>query len=154
MKSLRVKRDLVAGAFVSAIGAAVAISSSSLPFGTLHQMRSGFFPVSLGILLACLGILIAIGSVLTKTTAVEVGNVVSAPDLRGCFAIILSVVAFIWIGARFGLIPATFLSVLIAAAGDKQMTGRGAFALAAALVAVAVGLFSYLLKVPFPLVRW
>ncbi len=154
MSSASMKRDVLAGMFVSAIGGGVVYASSSLEMGTLHRMDAGYFPIVLGMLLAGLGILIAVGGVLAGPLARETTESIQPPDLRGCAAIILSVVAFVGIGSRFGLVPATFISALIAAAGDRQTTFRGAMALAMVLVVVAVGLFSYVLKIPFPLVRW
>lgn len=148
------KRDVLAGACVSAIGVAVVFECSSLELGTLRQMQAGYFPVALGIMLTGLGVLIAISGVVAKAEPTDDTERVPPPDLRGCTAIILSIIAFVGLGAHFGLVPATFFSVLIAAAGDRQTTVKGALALALVLVVVAICLFSYALKVPFPLVRW
>ncbi len=148
------RRDLFAGVTLSAMGLAVVALGSQHPIGTLNHMEAGFFPVALGVLLTGLGLAIGTGGLLVPSEATDALDAIQPPDIRGCAAIVLSIVAFVGLGKLLGLVPATFAAALIAAAGDRQTTVRGALALATALVAIAVVLFSYLLKVPFPLVRW
>ena len=64
------------------------------------------------------------------------------------------VLAFIVLGGPFGLGPATFACVFVAAWGDRGATLRGSLLLAAAATAVAAVVFSWLLKFQLPLVRW
>jgi len=66
----------------------------------------------------------------------------------------MSPVCFILFGRYFGLAPATFSCVLIAALGDRDATWRGSIILAAVVTVFGVGLFSYFLQVPMPIFTW
>jgi hypothetical protein len=150
------KRDLFGGALMVAIGLGSVLEGRNHTIGTLTNMGSGYFPIILGVVLAGLGVAIAL-------TGLSPGAVDDAedgqagfqlPDWRGASAIIASIVAFIFLGDRFGLAPATFVCVFIAALGDRQSKLFEAFLLATALTAVAIGLFVYLLQIPFPIFHW
>ena len=52
------------------------------------------------------------------------------------------------------MVPATFACVLIPALGDRAATVKGSAILAAGVTVFGVALFSYVLKIPFPLFRW
>ena len=119
--------------------------------GTLVQMQAGYFPLILGLLLLGLGPAIALTGLSTAPSEGEAAF--AAPDWRGFSAIVIGVASFIGIGALFGLAPATFCCVFIAAIGDRLMTWRSAFALAVAITAVAVIVFAWLLQVQFPVLQ-
>ena len=148
------RRDLFAGATLSAMGVVVVVLGAQHAMGTLNHMEAGFFPVTLGVLLTCLGLVIGASGLFARPAATDALDTIHPPDIRGCAAIVLSIVAFVVLGELLGLVAATFAAALIAAAGDRQTTVRGALALATTLVVIAVVLFSFVLKVPFPLVRW
>ncbi len=76
------------------------------------------------------------------------------PDWRGWSCIILGIVAFILLGEPFGLGPATFACVFIAALGDRGATLRGSAILAASATVVAAVVFTWALKFQLPLWRW
>ena len=57
-------------------------------------------------------------------------------------------------GEHLGLVPAIFLSVFLAALGDKQNSWRDCFLLAAAITIAGVAIFSFGLKLTFPLFTW
>ena len=63
------------------------------------------------------------------------------------------VLAFIIVGQFFGMAPAIVSCVFISALGDRTSTIKGAAILAVFLTIFAVVLFSYLLQLPFPIVR-
>lgn len=146
------RRDLAAGVLLVAIGIGVAAAGAQHPLGTLTQMDAGYFPVILGVILAVLGVLVAGASLLPGGEA-QIEEDVHTPSLRGCAAIVFSIVIFLVLGRHAGLAPATFFSVLVAAAGDKDATVTGCLALATALTVVAVVVFAWLLQVPFPVIR-
>ena len=50
--------------------------------------------------------------------------------------------------------PATFACVFVSALGDRTATLKSSLVLAAGVTVFGVLLFSYLLKVPFPIFRW
>jgi len=63
-------RDYYAGSLMLVIGAVTVWQGAGYRFGSLTRMGPGFFPVALGVLLALLGIAIAIGAV-RKRSGVE-----------------------------------------------------------------------------------
>jgi hypothetical protein len=76
------------------------------------------------------------------------------PQWWAWFCILMSPICFILFGRYFGMIPATFSCVFIAALGDKQATWLGTFVLATVVTVFGVALFSYFLQVPMPILMW
>jgi hypothetical protein len=58
------------------------------------------------------------------------------------------------LGKYFGLLPATFACVFVAALGDRETTLRGATILSACVALFGILLFSYGLKVSMPILKW
>ena len=145
------RRNQAAGALVGIIGAAAALQGRSYPIGTLSQMGPGFFPVTLGIILAVVGaILFAIASVSADAGAPERRPM----EWRGWGCIALAIVAFAVLGNYGGLLPATFASVFIAAMGDRRNGLLRSFVLAAGMVIVCMAVFWWALQVELPLSQW
>jgi len=57
-------------------------------------------------------------------------------------------------GKFFGLLPATFACVFVAALGDRDTTLKGAAILSGCVTIFGILLFSYLLKVSMPILKW
>jgi hypothetical protein len=150
------KRDLFGGVLMVAIGLGSVLEGRNHTIGTLTDMGSGYFPIILGVVLAGLGVAIALtGLSASAVDDAEDGQTgFQLPDWRGASAIVVSIVAFVFLGDRFGLAPATFVCVFIAALGDRESTLLETFLLASALTIIAVGLFAYLLQIPFPILQW
>ncbi|WP_333823920.1 tripartite tricarboxylate transporter TctB family protein [Pinisolibacter sp.] len=152
-------RDVLAGATMTVIGLAVVFEARTYQIGSLTRMGPGYLPVVLGGVLAGIGVVIALRAWASDRIDVHTsdrpGHTVAGPlDLRGGAAIVAGVLAFIALGAWAGLVPATFACVLIAALGDRSHGWRRALTLAAVVTVLGVGLFSFGLKVSFPLFRW
>lgn len=151
MNGTTARRELMAGGLLALIGAGVVVDARGHAIGTLSHMQAGYFPFLLGVLLIVLGVLTSLSGFVAEDPEVEIAHPI---DLRGCSAIILSVAAFVGLSEYAGLLPATFLSALIAAAGDRKMSVIGALVLAATLSLIAALLFSYVLNMPLRLVRF
>ena len=50
--------------------------------------------------------------------------------------------------------PATFACVFVSAMGDRSASWKGSFLLALGITVFGVALFSYILKVPFPMFKF
>jgi hypothetical protein len=157
----RLHRDHWAGLLLMAIGMGAAIASRARPMGTLTEMGAGFFPFALSVVLALLGAAVALAAPRSPTapamsplapTSLHDSPVVA--DWRGWGCIVAGVVAFIALGYWFGLAPATFACVFIAAFGDRGTRLPGAALLAAAVTVVGVVVFASLLQLPFPVLQW
>jgi hypothetical protein len=149
------RRDLLAGGLLILFGAGTIAEGLNHPIGTLRQMGSGFFPVALGVILVVLGLVIAaVAAIPGRAPGRGSEAAFVPPDWRGFFAIVSGIIAFIVLGAYFGLAPAAFGLVFISAMGDRSATLKSALVLALAMTAVATILFWYLLQIQFPLLRW
>ena len=148
------KRDFYAGMLTLLVGAAVTLDSLTYyELGTLTHMGPGMFPMMLGVVLTFIGVLILGVAVATPVS----DNERILPEQRewvGWGCILAGPILFIILGEFFGLVPATFACVFVPALGDKTATVKGSAILAAGVTFFGALLFSYVLKVPFPLFRW
>jgi hypothetical protein len=147
------KKDFYAGLAMVLLGAGVTLNSTTYSLGSLMHMGPGMFPFILGILLVIVGILIFISGLMTP---LEEGERIlpASMEWRGWACILAGPLMFILFGEFFGMAAATFMCVFVSALGDRTATLKSS-ALLAAYITVGGGfLFSYLLKVPFPLFRW
>jgi hypothetical protein len=107
----------------------------------------------LGIVMMFVGALIFITGV---ATPLEAGEKIlpDSMEWRGLACILAGPMMFILFGVYFGMAAATFMCVFVAALGDKTATIKNSAILAAGITVGGCFLFSYVLKVPFPLFRW
>jgi hypothetical protein len=147
----KIKRDYYAGALMVLVGAVAVNEARNYQLGTLQKMGPGYFPVMLGSLLILLGILIA-GT--ASTGGNEEQEALPHAEWRGWAAIIAGPALFIVFGKFFGLLPATFACVFVAGLGDRDMTPKGSAILAACVTIFGILLFSYILKVSMPILKW
>jgi putative Ca2+/H+ antiporter (TMEM165/GDT1 family) len=149
------KRDFYAGGLMIVLGLGIALKGClSYRTGTLMHMGPGFFPTSLGALLTLLGVAIA-GTAATGTASEDDERILPAqPQWWGWFCILAGPTLFIVCGRYFGLIPATFTCVFVAALGDRTTTWKACLVLAAVVTVFGVALFSYLLQVPMPILTF
>jgi hypothetical protein len=151
MRELIGKKDFYAGGLMILIGLGVAIKGTSYRAGTLMHMGPGFLPTALGVILVLIGIAIAVAG-LTPTAGSEEDEGILPPNPQwwAWFCILMSPVAFIVLGRYFGMFPGTFGCVFVAALGDKDKTWLGTLILSTVVTVFGVGLFSYFLQVPMP----
>jgi hypothetical protein len=145
-------RDYYGGALMVLIGLGTAYQGSRYGLGTLTHMKSGFFPVAVGVILALLGVAIAGNAASASSDHPDEERLPS--EWRGWICIVASIFAFLVLGEYGGLVPATFAVVFISALGDRDNSVRAAFVLALAITAVSVVLFWWALQLQFPLFSW
>jgi hypothetical protein len=153
VKDLRkkIRRDHYGGALMFCIGIGAALQGSTYRIGTLSRMGPGYFPLALGVILACIG---AVIFVMAGTGAPPVEKKKLPPEWKAWFYICISIVAFVVIGRYGGLVPATFAIVFISALADRKNTLVNAAWLSAVMVAIAVVVFWWALNLAIPLFRW
>ena len=154
LRELMGKRDFYAGGLMVLLGLGIALKGSSYRAGTLMHMGPGFLPTALGVLLVLLGITIAAAGMSSSTDQEDQNLLPAEPQWWAWFCILMSPICFIFFGRYFGMIPATFSCVFIAALGDKNATWLGSVILAAVITVFGVALFSYFLQVPMPILMW
>ena len=146
------KRDFYAGGLMTLLGAAVTLNSMTYTLGTLMHMGPGMFPFMLGIMLTFVGVLI-LGAAVATPLGEDESILPKASRMARWGCILAGPVLFIILGEFFGLVPATFACVLVPALGDRTATLKGSLILAAGVTFFGVLLFSYVLKIPFPMFR-
>jgi hypothetical protein len=151
LRALVHKKDFYAGTLLMAFGCFAVIGARQNPFGTLMHVGPGFFPAVLGVILISLGALIAVMSLGSLPQPDRI--LPASPQWRGWACIIAGPIMFMIFGEFGGMAPAIFLCVFVSALGDKDATWKSTFVLALGMTVFSVLLFSYLLKVPFPILR-
>jgi putative tricarboxylic transport membrane protein len=146
------------------------VADNDYPMGTAMRMGPGNFPLALGAILGFFGIFIAarglwrsVGEARRgKEEALDFvkGERVPAPvpwtwreaawGARAVTCIVASMLAFGFLMPRIGLVPALVAMFFIAAFGGREFRWREVLVLTAVMTAFAVGVFVYLLKLPFP----
>ena len=146
------KRDFYAGSLMTLLGAGVTLDSMTYSLGTLTHMGPGMFPLMLGLTLTLVGVLILGTAVVTPLSNDE--NILPKNrEWRGWGCILAGPIFFIILGEYFGLVPATYSCVFVSALGDRTASLKGSAVLAAGVTFFGVLLFSYVLKIPFPMFR-
>ena len=127
-------RDLIGGASLIATGAFVSIHAwRTLPIGGLSSAGPGLFPFALGWILAALGAAILVPALVRSGPPLR-------PDMRSLAYVALSILAFAVILPRFGLFPATVISVLLSVrtSNDAPLVRQAVLAVCLALLATLV----------------
>jgi putative Ca2+/H+ antiporter (TMEM165/GDT1 family) len=154
IRDIASRRDFYAGGLMVLLGLGIALKGSTYRAGTLMHMGPGFLPTALGVILVLVGIAIAIAGVVPAAGEEDQRILPESPQWWAWFCILASPVLFIVFGQYFGMIPATFACVFIAALGDKKATWLGTIVLSTVVTVFGVALFSYFLQVPMPILTW
>ena len=151
MRSLRhLNKDRVSGVVLLVLGLAIVAQGLEYRMGALTRMGAGYVPVVLGILLALGGV-----AIFVTAEPGDFGTAESMPtEWRGWLCVLGGVLAFVILGQHGGLVPATFISVFIAAMGDRGNSVRDAALLSAGITIVGALIFVYGLGMTFPLFTW
>ena len=159
-----ISKDYFGAVLLLVLGTGVLVLGLDYRMGSLSRMGAGFIPVVLGTLMIAVAVAIAV-------TAAPAGQAAGAgahgghgggdqegaatgPEYRGWGCILGGVVAFVVFGEYGGLVPATFVSVFIAAMGDRNNTWKNAALVASVMVAFGVIVFHFGLSLQLPLFHW
>ena len=156
----KLTKDRLGGALLVATGAASVVAGTGYGLGTLREMGSGFYPAALGVLLALIGLVL-----LATASRAPDAHLAAAPaetahlsgpvvQWRGWLCILGGALAFVVLGQHGGLVPASFVSVFVAALGDRNNSVRDAVLLAALLTILGVVVFHFSLHLLLPLFQW
>lgn len=143
----RAFKDVLAGAIFIALGLAFALGSLTYDIGTPLRMGPGYVPLTLGLLLAGLGV-----AVIVKGFITEGGEAIGGVDWR---AVVLITAALIFFGLTvrgLGVVGALFGATLLAALGRSRTSVVEALFIAAALTVLSVLIFIVALQLRLPLV--
>ncbi len=155
------RREWYSALLMIFIGVGTTWGSQDYHVGTLARMGPGYFPMLLGIVLTFIGVLIFVAPAYVGDEPQE-DDVAATPPagkaymrhIRPVAATVAGMLIFIAVGKYGGLVPATFLLILVSAQGDRANTLKASLWLAAGVTASAVGIFHYGMQMQFPLFTW
>lgn len=144
---LRNKQDFWSGVMFALIGLGFAFGATQYSMGTAARMGPGYFPFWLGICLAVLGAVVALGALSPKATETTVERF----DFKILFIIIGSVVLFGLLLRPLGLYLSIFLLVVGSSIASFEFSWRVAVVNAIFLVVFCWLAFVKGLGLIFPL---
>ena len=138
-------RDFLAGLLFVVLGGLAVALARGYPIGSTMRMGPGYFPTVLG------GILLLFG-VYVLLRGVRSGDEVKGEwGYRPLALISLSIVMFGFLLDRVGMVPAIVATLFAAAAAGREFRFKEVLLLAVVMTAFSVAVFSYGLKLPYPL---
>ena len=141
-------QDLVGGLALTALGLFAAYyAHEHYEIGNLRRMGPGFFPVSLGLTLAMLGILVALPAWFRQGPVIQ-------PAWKTLGLVTLSLVVFSLTLKTLGLIVATSLSVLLSSIPDRGIQWKNRWLLCIGVSVVTYLIFIMGLGMLLPLWPW
>lgn len=141
-------RDIIGGTLLALVGAVIALyANAHYALGTITHMGPGMVPTSLGVLLAIFGVIIA-----ASATAREG----AWPEIRIVTPLIVlaSIAVFGMTVATFGMMPAVFLSTVVASFAELKFRPVVGVALGLFMCAVAYAVFTLGLGLTYSLFAW
>lgn len=146
-------RELVAGGLITALGAGIALESLNYQLGTAMRMGPGFFPLALGVLLIGLGIAIMLFDTRTALNTAEAPSPLNIA-WRPLIVLPLSILVFAFCIRRFGLVPATFLSVFLSTLTERATSLARGLLVSVSVTVLAVVIFQWGLELRVETFRW
>jgi hypothetical protein len=141
-------RDLIGGGLMVLLGAGVVIYGlMTMSMGTLQRMGPGFFPISVGVLLAIVGAGIFVPALLREGAIEEI-------NWRPLIAVPAGLAIFALGFPFFGLVVAIFALVAVATFGQDRVHPVSIAATAAFLSLLCFAIFNVGLGQAIPMLRW
>lgn len=152
---LKSQKDFFSGLLFIVVGGSFAYGASTYQVGTGARMGPGYFPLLLGIILAVMGVVVAVRAFMTGTPD---GDRIGAIAWRPLFLVLSANVAFgaLMIGVpalgipQFGMVFAIFALVTIASFAAEKFIVKEVLVLSAILSVGSYAAFVKLLGLQFP----
>lgn len=139
----KARKDALAGLVFIAFGLAFTVGALNYDLGIVSRMGPGYVPVALGCILVAIGVLTIVEGVL-RADGGDIGPV----PWRAIVLLIGAVLFFAFTVRRLGLIPAVFISAVMASFSSTRTTALQALVIALALTVFCVLLFVEALGMP------
>lgn len=140
-------RDIIGGLALSAIGLYAAFQAWGYEFGSMTRMGPGYFPVGLGLLLAVLGLTVAVPAFFREGDPIKV-------EWRTMALVLGSLLVFAAALKTLGLLAATVLAVVVSSLADRQTRWRGRLFIAGGVALVTFLVFAVGLSMVLPIWPW
>lgn len=144
MHLIRHPKDFWAGVLFILMGGGACIIALDYAMGTAGRMGPGYFPRSLGLLLAALGAILVLRSFRLQ------GEPLAFPTLKPLVIVLGSVLAFGLAVNYVGLVLATLIIVLIASTASHEYRWKESVVASLVLAVFVVIAFRYGLKLQLP----
>jgi putative tricarboxylic transport membrane protein len=142
---VRAPQDFYGGLALVMLATFALIASGNLPGQRGFAFGPGTAPRLFAVILAGLGAVIALGGLVTS------GPPIDRYKIRGPVLVIAAILGFSAMIRPLGLIIASYVTFVVALMGSKEMRVVETLIGAAAMTLFCVGLFVYLLNLPFQL---
>jgi hypothetical protein len=151
---IRNPQDFWCGVFFVALGVLAMYLARNYKMGTALDMGPGYFPMWLGGIMICLGVAIA-GFAFARHGGDADAEGSSEWGLRPWVALPASLTAYaLLMDADAGFAPSLFVLIVGCALAHKDVNWRETLILGIVVTAVAVGIFSYGIGMPYRLFWW
>jgi len=142
---VRAPQDFYGGLALTLLAIFAIVASAELPGQRGFAFGPGTAPRLFAIMLAALGVAIALTGVLSD------GGRIEKYKIRGPALVIVGISLFAMLIRPFGLVIATYLAFMVSILGSKEMRWVESAIAAAVMTVGCVLLFVYLLNLPFQL---
>lgn len=145
--AIRNQKNFASGLLYIAVGLAFAVGATNYRLGDAARMGPGYFPLVLGLLLACIGAIVLAGSLRSHTPPETM------PDFhfKTLAWILGSVVLFGILLVPLGLVGALVVLVFVSSMASHEFGWKGALLNALALLVICAGAFVYGLGLQLPM---
>lgn len=146
--SQRDTRDVIGGLGLTALGLFAAwYAHAHYELGDLQRMGPGYFPIALGLILAVLGLLVAIPAWFRHGEPIVV-------NWKTLGLVTLAIVVFALLLKSVGIVFATMVSVLVSSVADSHTSWRARVLVAVGVAAVTWLVFILGLSMVIPVWPW
>jgi putative tricarboxylic transport membrane protein len=142
---LRSAQDYSAGVFIITISLVGVVGAMNLNYRTSTGVGPGMMPISTGLILIALGVILMVNGILARGPQLERWSV------RGIIFVLGSALMFAWTIRPMGLIVAGPLAVVISAFADKDTKWIEVIIFSVIMTFACIALFSWGLKLPIPI---
>lgn len=142
---IRSPQDFAGGVLLLAIAALGLIGSWHLDFGQFGGVGSGMVPKAVSVMIAGFGIGLIVQGFLSSG-----GEQMTPWSFRGLFFVLGAALLFAWTIRPLGLIFAGPIAIVFASLADRTTRPLEIGIFTIALTAFCIGLFSFVLRLPIP----
>jgi hypothetical protein len=147
---MRLTKDLASGMLFILFGIGSALVASEYEFGTPIRMGPGFFPIIMGGAIALLGVIVAVGAILSPGKDEPIATIHFGP----IFFVSIAIIGFGLLVERAGLAPALLALIVLSSFARKERNLMELGLICLTLMAVVWVIFLKLLEVRIPMVAW
>ena len=139
-------RDLIGGIALIAIGVFAALHARQYELGELQRMGPGYFPTALGIILAVLGVLVAVPALFREGTSIKI-------EWKSLLWVMVSILVFAVLLNHLGMIFTSVLAV-IASSMASDIKWKARLILSGCIAVITYLIFSFGLGMVIPVWPW